>query len=492
MSIIRPFDPKGRRPVRFDEASVIEEFPMSRNRHLSRAAVFLGFVLLVPYRTFGGIPVDANNPPNVLLILIDDLGWMDLACQGNSNLSTPRIDAFASQGMRFTNAYAAAPVCSPTRAAILTGMSPARLHLTNHLPHQDRFTPEDSKLNPAEMVDHLPLERVTIAERLRDEAGYATGFFGKWHLYKGKESEFGPLAQGFDVNVGGCSFGGPPTFFDPYRIDFLPNRKPGEYLPDRLADETISFIRDQKEKGKPFFAALFNYTVHWPMEAPARLIEKYKDRPETGYHDHRYAAMIEAMDGAIGRVLDSLDELQLADQTLVIFASDNGAYGGVGDCRPLRQCKGYLYEGGIRVPLIVRWPGTIKPNSVSHVPVISTDYFATILEATGLEPQRESPADGESLVSVFSGAQKLKRDALYWHYPNFAFHKKNRLGSAIRVGDDKLIQRLDDGTLELYNLADDIGETKNLADANPNLAAELLQRLDAWRKDAGARMPHQR
>ena len=175
MSIIRPFDPKGRRPVRFDEASVIEEFPMSRNRHLSRAAVFLGFVLLVPYRTFGGIPVDANNPPNVLLILIDDLGWMDLACQGNSNLSTPRIDAFASQGMRFTNAYAAAPVCSPTRAAILTGMSPARLHLTNHLPHQDRFTPEDSKLNPAEMVDHLPGDstqqmRVRALEELQEDA----------------------------------------------------------------------------------------------------------------------------------------------------------------------------------------------------------------------------------------------------------------------------------------------------------------------------------
>lgn len=432
------------------------------------------------------------KPPNILLILIDDLGWMDLACQGNPNLTTPRIDAFAQQGMRFTNAYAAAPVCSPTRAAILTGQSPARLQITNHLPDQNRFTPEDSRLNPAEMLDHLPLECDTIAERLRDEAGFATGFFGKWHLYKNKESQFGPLAQGFDVNLGGCSFGGPPTFFDPYRIDFLSDRRPGEYLPDRLADETISFMRAQHNNGKPFFAALFNYTVHWPMEAPPELVEKYQGLPKEGYHDHRYAAMIEAMDIAVGRVLDSLDEMKLREQTLVIFSSDNGAFGGVGDCRPLRESKGYLYEGGIRVPLIVRWPGVIKPRSVSDIPVISTDFFATILEAAGLDPDPRRPADGESLVPVFSGADRMKRDALFWHYPNFAFHKKNRLGSAIRVGDHKLIERFADGSLELYNLAEDIGESKNLADENPELAREMALRLDSWRKESGAKMPSAR
>ncbi len=208
-----------------------------RQRRSGFSIVFLGVALFLTLPSFvSGDDLLPNSvqpqPPNVLLILIDDLGWMDLACQGNSNLHTPRIDAFARQGMRFSNAYAAAPVCSPTRAAILTGLSPARLHITNHLPHQDRFTPAGSKLDPAEMLDHLPLEHLTIAERLKDEAGYATGFFGKWHLYREKESQFGPLAQGFEVNIGGCSFGGPPTFFDPYRIDFLPDRKPGEYLPN--------------------------------------------------------------------------------------------------------------------------------------------------------------------------------------------------------------------------------------------------------------------
>jgi arylsulfatase A-like enzyme len=434
----------------------------------------------------------AERPPNILFILIDDLGWMDLGCQGNPHLHTPHVDALAKYGMRFTDAYAAAPVCSPTRAAILTGQSPARLQITNHLPHQDRFTPDESKLLPAEMRDHLPLEYVTVAERLRDDAGYATGFFGKWHLYKGKQSQFGPLAQGFEVNLGGCSYGGPPTFFDPYRIDFLPDRREGEYLPDRLADETIAFMRQQQKQDKPFFAALFNYTVHWPMEAPAELVEKYADRPKQGYRDHRYAAMIEAMDAAIGRVLTALDELEIADETLVVFTSDNGALGSVGDCRPLRAAKGYLYEGGIRVPLIVRWPGVVKPGSTSNVPVISTDFYATLLEAAGLDLDPKIPADGVSLVSLLAGKQPPEREALFWHYPNFAFHRDNRLGSAIRAGDFKLIERFDDGSLELYNLQDDIGERKNLAADMPDLAQQLHGQLATWRKESGAKMPRPR
>ena len=286
----------------------------------------------------------SSGKPNILFILIDDMGWMDLGCQGNKNLHTPNIDALARDGIRFTDAYAPAPVCSPTRAAIMTGKSPARLQITNHLPHQDRFTPKDSKILPAKMLNHLPLKHVTVAERLKEDAGYATAFIGKWHLYTGREEKYNPLNQGFDINIGGCSYGGPPTFFDPYRIDFLPDRKKGEYLPDRLADETIAFIGEQKSKKKPFFVALWNYTVHWPMEAPAQLVEKYKDLPVKGYRDHRYAAMIEAMDSAIGKVLRSLDELKISDDTLVIFSSDNGPFGGVGDARPLRADKGHLYE----------------------------------------------------------------------------------------------------------------------------------------------------
>ncbi|MFT5470910.1 MAG: arylsulfatase A [Verrucomicrobiales bacterium] len=434
----------------------------------------------------------AEKPPNILFILIDDLGWMDLSCQGNPNLHTPNIDRFAKQGMRFTDAYAAAPVCSPTRAAIMTGFSPARLHLTNHLPHQERFTPENSNLLPAEMTNQLPLENITIAERLRDDAGYATAFIGKWHLYSGKKSEFAPQHQGFDINIGGCANGGPPTFFDPYRIDFLEDRKKGEYLPDRLADEAISFMRDQTEAAKPFYVALFNYTVHWPMEAPENLVEKYKNRPLKGYRDHRYAAMIEAMDSAIGRVLEELDQLEIADETLVVFTSDNGPFGGVGDARPLRADKGHLYEGGIRVPLIVRWPGIVDPGTVSAVPVISTDFYPTLLDAAGLEPLESYPGDGENLQQLLAGEGKLKRDAIFWHYPNFAWHRGNRLGSAIRMGDFKLLNFFDDDSVELYNLKDDLGEKKNLADEQPELAARMKTRLADWRESSGAKSPRPR
>ena len=310
------------------------------------------------------------SKPNVLFILIDDMGWMDLGCQGNKNLRTPNIDNLAKGGMRFTDAYAPAPVCSPTRASIITGQSPARLQITNHLPHQDRFTPKDSKLLPAKMLNHLSLESETLAERLKKDAHYATAFIGKWHLYTGRDKKYNPLNQGFDINIGGCSYGGPPTFFDPYRIDFLPDRKEGEYLPNRLADEAIAFISEQNSKDKPFFVALWNYTVHWPMEAPDKLVEKYKNLPVKGYRDYRYAAMIEAMDIAIGKVLKSLDDLNITEETLVIFTSDNGPFGGVGDASPLRADKGHLYEGGIRVPLIVRWPGKVEAGAVEELSLI--------------------------------------------------------------------------------------------------------------------------
>ncbi|MEM7012605.1 MAG: sulfatase [Verrucomicrobiota bacterium] len=434
----------------------------------------------------------AEDRPNVLFILADDLGWMDLACQGNPNLETPNLDQFAAEGIRFTDAYASAPVCSPTRAAIMTGDAPARLHITNHLPHQDRFTPEDSKLLPAEMRDHLPLESTTIAERLCEDAGYAAAFIGKWHLYKGKEHQYAPQHQGFDINIGGCSFGGPPTFFDPYRIDHLENRKEGEYLPDRLADETISFMREQSQKGKPFFASLFLYTVHWPMEAPADLIAKYKDRPLEGYRDHRYAAMIEAMDNSLGRVFAAIDELGIREETFVVFTSDNGPFGGVGDARPLRADKGHLYEGGIRVPLIVRWPGKIEAKQESTEPVILTDFYPTMLDVAGLEPRSDYSGDGANLVPLLTKGTEPKREAIFWHYPNFAFHKDNKLGSAVRMGDFKLLEFFEDDNIELYNLKDDIGEKRNLADEQPELAQKMRQQLQDWRKATGAKMPRPR
>jgi arylsulfatase A-like enzyme len=436
-------------------------------------------------------PLAGASQPNILFILADDLGWMDLRCQGNEHLHTPNLDRFARAGMRFTDAYAPAPVCSPTRAAVLTGLSPARLRITNHLPHQDRFTPEKSTLLPAVMLDHLPLARVTIAERLKAR-GYATGFIGKWHLYTGKDAQYGPLAQGFDRNIGGCSFGGPPTFFDPYGIDFLEDRRPGEYLTDRLAEESIAFMRAQAGARKPFFLSLFLYTVHWPMEAPAQLVEKYADRPLEGYNHAVYPAMIEAMDLAVGRLLEELDRLEISDETFVVFTSDNGPFGGVGDARPLRADKGHLYEGGIRVPLIVRWPGRVKAGTTCAEPVILTDFHPTLLEVAGLEPGVDDPGDGESLLPLLTGTGPLRRDALFWHFPNFAFHRANRLGSAIRIGDHKLIHFFDHDEVELYNLRQDLSETRNLAGEKPAVAASMLARLDAWRKESGAALPRPR
>lgn len=435
-----------------------------------------------------------SSKPNVLLIMVDDLGWMDLHCQGNSRLATPNVDRLAKQGMRFTDAYSAAPVCSPTRAAVLTGLSPARLRITNHIPDQERFTPKDAKLAPAEMFDHLPLEHVTISERLKD-AGYTSGFFGKWHLAGSARPQkqgqgdlrFYPERQGFDINKGGCAMGGPFSFFDPYNLHNLPSRKKGEYMPDRLADEVIEFMKANREK--PFFACLWNYTVHWPMEAPEQLIEKYKQRTDLGALDPRYAAMIEAMDRSIGRILESLDELKLADNTFVIFTSDNGAYGGVADNQPLRAAKGYLYEGGIRVPLIVRWPGRVKPGTECAVPVISMDFYPTILEIAGLDRGEQRVLDGETLLPLLEQTGALSRSAIYFHYPNYAFHQSNRLGSAIRQGDYKLIENLDDGSVELYNLKNDIGEAKDLSAELPDRAAELRRDLQQWRLTSGAAMP---
>jgi arylsulfatase A-like enzyme len=432
----------------------------------------------------------AVNPPNVVVIMADDLGWMDLHCQGNRHLDTPNVDRLAAEGMRFTDAYAAAPVCTPTRAAMMTGQSPARLAITNHAPgHGPRFRPEGSDLMEAEWNTYLSLDKVTIAERLK-EAGYTTGFIGKWHLSHrpGKdaagryEPRLRPECQGFDLNVGGCGLGGPPSYFEPYRIPAITPKRDGDYLPDRLADEAITFIRTNRER--PFFLSWWDYSVHYPIQAPPHLIDKYRKRSDVRRPE--YSAMIEGMDRAIGRVLDTLDELNLTADTLLIFTSDNGS---LFDNAPLRRNKGFLYEGGIRVPFIVRWPGVVKPNSICSTPVVSMDTYPTILEAAGLAGDPEEVLDGESIIPLLNGTKALRRRAICFHYPNYAFHKQNRLGGAIREGDYKLIRYYDDESVELFNLADDIGETRNLASEATDLAHEMKLRLDHWLNETGANMP---
>ncbi len=433
---------------------------------------------------------EGANQPNILFVMADDLGWMDLACQGNKLVETPNIDRLAEQGMRFTSAYAAAPVCSPTRAAVLTGQAPARVRMTSHLP--GKFFPKDNRPQPADMLPAIGSHHVTIAERLK-EVGYANAFLGKWHIApsagpKGKvAAEHSPLNQGFDINIGGASYGGPPSFFSPYRISTLPDGKPGEYLPDRLVDETINFI--QSNKSQPWMVHLWFYTVHWPMQAPDALLKKYENRKGPGLNDTRYGAMIEAMDIAMGKLLNSLKSIGEDEETLVIFTSDNGGFSGVSDCRPLRESKGHLYEGGIRVPMIVRWPGQVNPGVVCHEPVISMDFYPTFLDVAGLKPIAGKALDGESLISLFTQTGKPENRNLYFHFPNYAWHMDNRLGGAVRSGDYKMIRNYDDQSVELYNLKSDLSETKNLVNQRPQLAQRLNSKLTTWLEETDALMP---
>ncbi len=432
-------------------------------------------------------------PPHVLLVVVDDLGWMDLGCQGNARLHTPRIDALAKQGVRFTNAYAASPVCSPTRAALITGQTPARLGITQHGKDGPQFWPPNRKVQPPPAAHVLPLATVTVAERLR-AAGYATGFFGKWHLSGDPDPTdpaaggpaFWPEHQGFDVNVGGCGLGGPPTYFDPYRIPAIRPRTAGEYLTDRLADETTAFLRGNR--AKPMFVCLWTYNVHYPFEAPADLVARYRGREGPGLKNPVYGAQVEATDRAVGRVLDEIDRLGIGRDTLVIFTSDNGGWEGATDNRPLRSGKGDLYEGGLRVPLVVRWPGVAAAGGTDDTPVVSTDLSATILDAAGVRPGAGEVIDGVSLRPTLQG-KKPDRGALFFHYPHFAWHKGNRPGGAVRSGPYKLIRRYDDNSVELYDLANDIGEARNLAGERPDVAAALDAQLGRWLRDTGARLP---
>lgn len=438
-----------------------------------------------------GITLCAAPKPNIVVIMADDLGWRDLHCYGNEQIDTPFLDQLAAEGMRFTDAYAAAPVCSPTRAAMMTGLAPARLRLTNHAPgNPDGFSLPGSDLQEPETGRNLALSCTTIAERL-SAAGYATGHVGKWHLSyvnpRGSEQldqrELYPEKQGFDVNIGGNSSGGPPSYFSPYRNPTLKDGAAGEYLPQRLADEAMNFVRSNRDR--PFFLNWWPYSVHYPMQAPAELIAKYRQRKEV--KDPVYAAMIEGMDAAIGRFLKQLDEAGLRANTLILFKSDNGGYSG--DNRPLRGFKGTLYEGGVRVPWIVRWPGTVPAGSICATPVISTDCHPTLLEAAGLQPAPGSTLDGRSLIPLFEQKSGFDRDAIFFHYPNYAFHKKNRLGSAMRAGDFKLITYYDNGELELYRLSSDIGEEENLSQQHPEIVRQLKDKLDAWLRQTDARLP---
>ena len=424
--------------------------------------------------------------PNVVLILADDLGWTDLACFGSDLHETPALDQLARDGMKFTQNYSACTVCSPTRAALLTGKYPARLHVTDWIPGA---MPDNPKLLVPDWTKYLPLEEITLAEVFK-AAGYTTATIGKWHL--GTEPYY-PEKQGFDLNIAGTDKPAPRTYYAPWNIPTLaPDGKDGEYLTNRLGDEAVMFI--ERSKDKPFFLYLPHFAVHLPLQGRADLTEKYQKKIREGlnHQNAAYAAMTESLDTAVGRVRAKLAALKLTERTIVIFTSDNGGRVPTTSNVPLRFGKASAYEGGVRVPLIVYWPGVTKPGSVSAAPVITMDLVPSLVEMAGLPANAARTAiDGVSIAPLLRGGTRPTRDTMFWHYPH---HQHYQLGGAmpygaIRSGDFKLVEFFNDMHSELYNIRDDIGEKNDLAATQPKKAAELRARLQAWRQEVGAQMP---
>ncbi|MEX2172936.1 MAG: sulfatase [Pirellulaceae bacterium] len=429
----------------------------------------------------------ADRPPNVVLLLIDDLGWTDLGCQGSKFYETPHIDRLAAGGMRLTRGYSACTVCSPTRAAVMTGKYPARLHITDWIAGHQR---PHARLKVPDWTKHLPHDEPTIAEAFR-AGGYATAHIGKWHL---GDELYWPKTHGFDQNIGGNHKGQPPSYFFPYdgkgvTLPGLSTGEEGEYLTDRLTDEAVKFVTANQHR--PFFLYLPHYTVHTPLEAKPDLVAKYraKAQPEEPQNNAVYAAMIESLDDGIGKLLAALDALQLRDETIVVFTSDNGGLMSSTSNAPLRVGKGSAYEGGVRVPLIVSYPPAIPAGSTSDVPAMSIDLFPTLAELCGLPVGgKQAGWDGVSLAAALKQSGRPARDALYWHYPHYHPGGATPYGAVV-AGDYRLVEFYEDGQVELYNLRSDIGESNDLAASLPSKRDELLAMLQTWRKQVGAQMP---
>ncbi len=446
---------------------------------------------MLPLLLFLSLSADAPRKPNVVFILADDLGWTDLGCQGSKYYLTPHIDAMAKGGMRFTSGYTCGPNCQPTRAALASGQYGPRTGVYT-VGGIDRFDWRSRPLRPVDNVVKLPLDRQTFAERLK-AAGYATALFGKWHL--GQDGAHHPLKRGYDEGV--VTMGRHFDFVTTPKAD-VPK---GAYLADWLTDRALAFM--EKNKAKPFLLCLHHFGVHSPHQAKPELVKKFKALKGAGGHDDpTYAAMIASVDESVGRVLARLSELKLEEDTLVIFTSDNGGVGGYGreglgargitDNAPLRGGKGMLYEGGVRVPYIFRWKGTVTEGKVSDVPINSVDLYTTLLELSGAAAPKQT-LDGTSYLGVLKGKPAGGRPPLYWHFPGYLGQGKGKWrtlpAGSIRDGDWKLIEFFEDGRKELYDLKADIGEKKDLAKAEPGRVKALHEKLLAWRKKVGAKMP---
>lgn len=466
-------------------------------------SLFASSLLFAPGSLFAAEPI--AKPMSFVFVVIDDLGWADLSCYGSTFHETPHLDNLAASGLRFTHAYAACPVCSPTRASIMTGRHPVRVDITDWIPGQTAKRDAQHRFLQIEDRNELPLDELTIAEVLHS-AGYQTFFAGKWHL--GGEG-FLPTEQGFDVNLGGAHYGQPPAgYFAPWKNPWLKERRDREYLTERLTEESVSFLR-HLDPSRPFLLFLSHYDVHTPIHKDEKhfdhFVEKAKGLSETPALEERrglsraqqdnsqYASMVSAIDDSVGEIVGALHEQGLDDSTTIIFTSDNG-----GLCTlqkpgptcnlPLRSGKGWLYEGGIRVPLIIRSPLISRPGEICEQPVLSTDYFPTMIDMAKLELPAETPIDGMSVVPMFSGHVTSQTRPLAWHYPHYHGSEWTP-GAAYRSRDWKLIEFYEYGDAELYNLSTDPGEQKNLAMENPEKLHELRSALVEWQRALNAKMP---
>lgn len=497
----------------------------------------------------GGCKESNVRKTNVVFFLVDDLGWTDVGCYGSRFYETPHVDRLANEGIRFTNAYAACHVSSPTRASILTGKYPATLHLTDWLPGRRNFPFQ--RLKNAKVIQQLPYEEITIAEALKEQ-GYTTGIIGKWHL---GEDPSNPLAHGFDVQVPNWEKGWPNRgYYYPFKLDGIEDKEE-DYLTDKLTDEALKFI--ENNKGRPFFLYLSHFAVHDPIQGRPDLVDKYQKKlkeipPENGtafilegnpdapypicleearkllqekeydgfsqlpnqmvkikqqQDNVQFGGMVESMDESLGRVLSKLKELGLDENTILIFFSDNGGMAAANfgnpdrvltpdildvafstSNLPLRGAKGWLYEGGIRVPMIIKWPNRGSKGMECDVPVISVDFYPTIMEMLELKVPAGQKVDGVSIVPLLKGKQKLDRNAIYWHFPHYSNHGMQSPGGAIRSGDFKLLEYYENNSVQLFNLREDISEQHDISSSNPEKVNELTTKLHIWREKVNAQM----
>jgi arylsulfatase A-like enzyme len=518
---------------------------------MAHSRILITVLLVIATSTVGFPQAKKKVPskrPNIIFFMVDDLGWRDVGCFGSEFYETPNIDKLAEQGVKFTNSYSACHVCSPTRASLLSGKYPARINLTDWLPGRNDFAYQ--KLLNVEVNQQLPDEETTLAEALKAQ-GYNTAIIGKWHL---GEAPSGPTRHGFDMHIpAGWSKGWPLSYDAPFK---LPNYdgNPGEYLTDRLTTDALQYIDEHKDQ--PFFLYFAHFAVHDPIEGRKDLVEKYKkklakmppdkrppyilegnpdgdaltieervsllrDSAYSGFSqlprgtvkvkqrqdNVQFAAMVESMDESLGRVMEKLKQLGLDENTIVVFASDNGgmAAGNFGrpskvlDRRapdknfstsnlPLRGAKGWMYEGGIRVPTIIKWSGVKSPGSTCTIPVVTPDFYPTLLDMAGLPLLPRQHVDGVSIRPVLQGAKKLNREAIYWHFPHYSNHGMQSPGGAVRAGKYKLLEYYENGTVQLFDLEKDLQELHDVSKENPAKVKELLAMLHAWRLSVGAKM----